>query len=265
MAPNPAIGLHRRLCGRGRRDSEVGFRNVKWAHFSAQLHGAPCGARHNRAQGGWRRTRDPRRCSARTNSLIKAVRAATLAACRAFPTRLCTERPRRPPRPHSKRQPQWKDQLGGYGVSVSCAAAAAPAVAVCLPNAGGTAPRAPSATKAAPSQHIRLSAREISLTATHWLENRPEQTGAYWHTVGVQRTLFKVDGTESDDPMPHLKTIEVIADVKDAGGRTGTAIAIKQPAEANRGPPAITSDHGRDNRPGTRPGEARGGTRRAPG
>ncbi|MFI6790958.1 CU044_5270 family protein [Nonomuraea sp. NPDC050383] len=99
------------------------------------------------------------------------------------------------PRPSRRRR---KTVRPVWGLGLLGAAAAATAVTVMLTGAGGTAPRAPSATTAAPQpasgRQIHLSAREILLTAAQRAESRREATGAYWHTVGVQRTLFKVDG-----------------------------------------------------------------------
>ncbi|MFG1690308.1 CU044_5270 family protein [Nonomuraea sp. NPDC049269] len=86
-----------------------------------------------------------------------------------------------------------------WGFSLVGAAAAATAVAVVVSGTGGTTPRAPDAalaTVTSSTPKVKLSARDILLTAAAKAARRPAGTGAYWHTVSVQRTLFAVEGAD---------------------------------------------------------------------
>ena len=86
-----------------------------------------------------------------------------------------------------------------WGFSLVGAAAAATAVAVVVSGTGGTTPRAPDAAPAtvtSSTPKVRLSARDILLTAAAKAARQPAGTGAYWHTMSVERTLFAVEGAD---------------------------------------------------------------------
>ncbi|WP_433246175.1 CU044_5270 family protein [Streptosporangium sp. CA-135522] len=90
-----------------------------------------------------------------------------------------------------------------WGLSLAGAAAAVTAVAVVATGTGGTAPRAPSGSQAAPTgdqaestRQVQLSARAVLLAAAHRADRQRDETGAYWHTTSVRRSLFKVEGAD---------------------------------------------------------------------
>ncbi|WP_433514912.1 CU044_5270 family protein [Nonomuraea sp. CA-143628] len=96
------------------------------------------------------------------------------------------------PRPVRRKRrivrPVWSLSLVG--------AAAATAVAVMVSGTGGTTVPETPATITSPTPKVKLSAREILLTAAAKAARQPAGTGAYWHTVSVQRTLFAVEGAD---------------------------------------------------------------------
>ncbi|MBT2234654.1 CU044_5270 family protein [Nonomuraea sp. NEAU-A123] len=101
-------------------------------------------------------------------------------------------------RPRSARQKR-RTVRPVWGFSLVGAAAAATAVAVVVSGTGGTTPRAPDAapaTVASSTPKVRLSARDILLTAAAKAARQPAGTGAYWHTATVQRTLYAVEGAD---------------------------------------------------------------------
>jgi hypothetical protein len=82
-----------------------------------------------------------------------------------------------------------------WGIGLVGAAAAVTAVAVTMsvtpPRATdplGTRKPVPTATT------VRLSARDVLLAAAEQATRQPDESGAYWHTVYVSRTLFAADG-----------------------------------------------------------------------
>ncbi|MEU4224742.1 CU044_5270 family protein [Nonomuraea sp. NPDC026600] len=91
-----------------------------------------------------------------------------------------------------------------WGFSLVGAAAAATAVAVVVSGTGGTTPRAPAAapatvtssTPTSSTPKVKLSARDILLTAAAKAARQPAGTGAYWHTASVQRTLFAAEDAD---------------------------------------------------------------------
>ncbi|MFD1547161.1 CU044_5270 family protein [Nonomuraea guangzhouensis] len=87
-----------------------------------------------------------------------------------------------------------------WGFSLVGAAAAATAVAVVVSGTGGTTPRAPDVaaptTVTSSTPKVKLSARDILLTAAAKAARQPAGKGAYWHTVSMRRTLFAVDGAD---------------------------------------------------------------------
>ncbi|MEV0351073.1 CU044_5270 family protein [Nonomuraea sp. NPDC050680] len=74
---------------------------------------------------------------------------------------------------------------------------AATAVAVVVSGTGGTTAQAPvpaRTTTTSSTPKVKLSARDILLTAAAKAARQPAGTGAYWHTVSMRRTLFAVEG-----------------------------------------------------------------------
>ncbi|MFI7152025.1 CU044_5270 family protein [Nonomuraea sp. NPDC050022] len=96
------------------------------------------------------------------------------------------------PRPARRRRRNVRPVWG-----LSLIGAAATAVAVVVSSTGGMTAQAPvpartTATSSTPK--VKLSARDILLTAAAKAARQPAGTGAYWHTVSMRRTLFAVEG-----------------------------------------------------------------------
>ncbi|MGW0071669.1 CU044_5270 family protein [Streptosporangium sandarakinum] len=137
------------------------------------------------------------------------TRAAELTRAMAQPRQ--ERRTRRAPGRRTIARPAW-------GLGLAGAAAAVTAVAVAITGTGGTAP-SPSAARTgqavsssespgspespgsspgrtAPDGQVRLSARTVLLAAAHRAAGQPDETGAWWHTVSVSRTLFRAEGAD---------------------------------------------------------------------
>ncbi|MGV9599197.1 CU044_5270 family protein [Streptosporangium sandarakinum] len=117
-------------------------------------------------------------------------------------------RTRRAPGRRTIARPAW-------GLGLAGAAAAVTAVAVAVTGTGGTAPspsaartgqavassESPKSSKSSPGRtapdgQVRLSARTVLLAAAHRAAGQPDETGAWWHTVSVSRTLFRAEGAD---------------------------------------------------------------------
>ncbi|MEU7748370.1 CU044_5270 family protein [Nonomuraea sp. NPDC049158] len=95
--------------------------------------------------------------------------------------------------PRSARLPRRGAARPLWSLGLAAAVTAVAVVAVAVSGTGGTTPRAPDPAPASASK-VRLSARDILLTAAAKAARQPAGTGAYWHTVSMRRTLFAVDG-----------------------------------------------------------------------
>ncbi|GGP90771.1 CU044_5270 family protein [Streptosporangium pseudovulgare] len=132
------------------------------------------------------------------------TRAAELTRAMAQPRQ--ERRTRRAPGRRVIARPAW-------GLGLAGAAAAVTAVAVAVTGTGGTTPPSPSAARTgqavsssespasspgrtAPDGQVRLSARTVLLAAAHRAAGQPDETGAWWHTVSVSRTLFRAEGAD---------------------------------------------------------------------